>query len=1145
MTSYTVKQQRLPAKEGLPGEKILFFVLFLFLVSGLMPSIGLSAFVDREGIKTHLYDITFMEKGHAFTAGSSTRKYTFTSTAIFKNTYKGKDVSADVVDFRHEATWSGNTHQLTIHSTEKHGYYFDLVYRCGKLDPFLAPDLPQCQEISRNSNWSGALTDAWPSYGELPQRLYKAIVMRTSLVYEAMAKSMEPVAPKGEIKSPPGSVFLQVRVADDLVPEPKTPVFFIIESKDGKPAKTLSGEEIHQVSAKFINGMTAFKTINGIAPGVYSFHPKSVSGGFDGPKVYFNVVAKADPGKQPYIVNPTENKEFEAGDKVYINALFTQEKGFAYFDYQVKKHGEFKPFGHDVQPIHNSMADIHQQFPENYIYRVRVAVDDQTFDLGNPAWSKWRYFKIGKNFIPGFKRGLSIISPTFSKTYTNSIPVKIVLPKKLDKKTTMALNWIWGYSAPSAPAGQVPEASVSPTKFYSQKITVKPGVDYAESKISASELMQHKDHYSSYWAGKAGSYQLEVVLKTEQGIAKAQTWGPFDIGVLGEAAQKEEKKSGTFSLDAPIFTAPEEGQIFMAPATVELKVLHGKEKEISTRLQYCPFSKDKMAILHYQDSSLKPVATSTKESITTVTYRIDKSGFWRAQATATGKLASSSAWRSFKVDALNNTAAKSVKLEMAKGITSSKAPRILAPANHAVFQKGQDIVLKIDTHGTTKPMTDEVQFKDRNNNFTLLYTGTAEQSTTGGTVETKLMIQHPKFQDIAEGAAEYRVRVAFAHKDEKGFLHPEEYSPWLYIKILPRLKTPVQIPQKSFIPAKRISAAQLKKSGPAGKMAQKSINPQPEPPGKTMRSLAKSIEFSGLKRFYHAPATVRIGLKNANLRTMEFELRYKQSRGNGFKKMTRVAKKILRRQGQFTLQLSLTDPGYYQIRFRSKKGAPWSRRTNFQVTGDLSKMAARVQHLHQVQVANVGTMMPHVGSEPAASAKPARRAPALQAGSTARMVRPSVETRKISSSLQSGLQLAKKKVEPAKIRAPRNGQKFMMNGSSYMLHGEVQHAAGQQLEFDLRLHKGGKVTRLHPTIRQRKSSRQTKIVIGLRETGDYSLRVKYKGTGSRWSGWTNFTLGRLMKKIPKLQQKKPQIKSISKKTFVPQMQIIPQVKRIR
>ncbi|HEB69080.1 MAG TPA: hypothetical protein ENI88_05600, partial [Desulfobulbus sp.] len=877
MTIYTGKKQRLPAKEGVPGEKILFFVLFLFLVSGLMPSIGLSAFVDREGIKTHLYDITFMEKGHAFTPGSSTRKYTFTSTAIFKYTYKGKDDGADVVDFKHEATWSGNTHQLTVHSTEKHGYYFDLVYRCGKLDPFLAPDPPQCQETSRKSNWSGALTDAWPSYGELPQRLYKAIVMRTSLVYEAMAKSMEPVAPKGEIKSPPGSVLLQVRVADDLMPEPKTPVFFIIESKDGKPAKTLSGEEIHQLTTKFISGITAFKTINGLAPGVYSFHPKSVSSGFDGPKVYFNVVAKAGPGKQPYIVNPTENKEFEAGDKVYINALFTQEKGFASFDYQVKKHGEFKSYGSNKLAIHNSMADIHQQFPENYIYRVRVAVMNQAFDKGNPVWSKWRYFKVGKNFIPGFKRGLSIISPTFGKTYTNSIPIKVVLPKKLDKKTTMTLNWIWGYSAPSAPsapAGQVPETSVLPTRFYSQKITVKPGVDYAESKMSVSELKQHRDKRYPNLKNKTGAYQLEVVLKTEQGIAKDQTWGPFNIGVPGEAVNdQQEKKTGTFSLDTPIFVKPAEGQIFMAPATVELKILHGKEEGIATRLQYSPFSTDKMAILHYQDSSLKPVATSTKESTTAVTYRIDKPGFWRVQATTTGKLAFDSAWRAFKVDTLKNTTAKSVNLVMPQAITSSKAPRILAPANHAVFQRGQEIMLKIDTHGTIKPLSDEVQFKDKNNKFTLLYTGTAGQSKTGGTVETRLILDDNKLNSLAnieEGATEYRLRVAFAHKDEKGFLQPEEYSPWLYVKILPRLKTPVQTPQKSFIPTKTLSSAQLKKAKPAGKMAQKSINPQPEPPGRQLRNISKNLVILPHPRSFRPGAPIQIAIKNTPFSRVPF-----------------------------------------------------------------------------------------------------------------------------------------------------------------------------------------------------------------------------------------------------------------------------------
>ncbi len=1114
MTSYTGKRQRLPEKERSSGNKILFFVLILFLVSGLMPSIGLSAFVDREGIKTHLYDITFMEKGHAFTPGSSTRKYTFTSTAIFKNTYKGKDLSADVVDFRHEATWSGNTHQLAVHSTEKHGYYFDLVYRCGKLDPLLAPDPPQCQEISRKSSWSGALTDAWPSYSELPQRLYKAIVSRYSLLDEAMAKSMEPVAPKGEIKSPPGSVFLQVQVADDLMPEPKMPVFFIIESKDGKPAKTLSGEEIHQVSAKFISGITAFKTINGLAPGVYSFHPKSVSSGFDGPKVYFNVVAKAGSGKQPYIVNPAEKEKFKAGDKVYINALFSQEKGSAYFDYQMKK-GEFKPFAHDILPIHNSMADTRRVFPEYHVYRVRASVISQASSKGSPIWSQWRYFTVGEHFIPGFKRGIAIISPTFGKTYTNSIPVTVVLPKKLDKKTTMTLNWIWGYSAPSAPAGQVPEASVLPTRFYSQKITVKPEVDYAESKISVSELMQHKDHYSPYWAGKAGSYQLEVVLKTEQGIVKAQTWGPFGIAVLGEPAPgQQEKKSGTFSLDTPIFTTPEEGQIFMAPASVKMKILHATAKGIFTRLQYCPFSTDKTAILHYQDSSLKPVATSTKEGTTTVTYRIDKPGFWRVQATTTGKLAFSSAWRAFKVDTLNNTAAKSIKMVAPRGITSSKAPRILAPVNHAVFQKGQEIVLKIDTHGTTKPLTDEVQFKDRNNTFTLLYTGTAGQSTTGGTVETPLMISHPQIQPHAKGATEYRVRIAFAHTNEKGyegFLYPEEWSNWRYFKIIPRLKIPTHIPKKSLTPNIGVSAAHPKQIKPAGIMGQKSINPQPEPPGKQIRSISMPLVVMVHPRSFRSTESIKISVKNTPFSRLPFELRYRPAAGKPYRMVKQPGHSFSRKKGVTSLLLSLKKPGQYQVRFRANHKAPWTGWSSLTVMDNPARTAALARQIHMAPA--TGSRMINPQPEPPGKV----RRHQVQIHGAAGKGKEHSLTR---ASFSPAATARKIHIAPPKIEQPSNGRKFLLTGKSVQVQTQISYAGNQKIQVEVQRETNHGFSVIHPRMSFTSNRATTTATIPLHQTGSYRLRVR-AGSSARWSGWTTFNVDTLMKSMPSLQQYTP------------------------
>ncbi len=1136
MASYPGKKQRLPAKEKLLGKKILFLVLILFLVNGLMPGIGLSAFVDKSNpYEIHLQSITFMAKGHAFTAGSSTRKYTFTSTAIFKYTYKGKDDGADVVDFRHEATWSGNTHQLSVHSTEKHGYYFDLVYRCGKLDPLLAPDPPQCQEISRKSNWSGALTDAWPSYSEVPQRLYKAVVVRTSLVYEAMAKSMEPVAPAGDIKSPPGSVLLQARVADDLVPEPKTPVFFIIESKDGKPAKTLSGEEIHQVTARFINGITAFKTITGLAPGVYSFHPKSVSSGFDGPKVYFNVVAKGGSGKRPYIVNPAEKEKFKAGDKVYINALFSQEKGSAYFDYQMKK-GEFKPFAHDISPIHNSMADIRRVFPENHVYRVRVAVNNQAFDLGNPVWSKWRYFTIGENFIPGFKRGLAIISPTFGKTYTNSIPIKVVLPKKLDKKTTMTLNWIWGYSAPSAPAGQVPEASVLPTRFYSQTITVKPGVDYAESTMSVSELKQYRDSYYPNLKNKTGAYQLEAVLKTEQGITKAQTWGPFTIGVLGEAVTDQQgKKSGTFSLNTPIFAAPDEGQIFMAPATVKMKILHDKKKEISTRLQYCPFSKDKMAILHYQDSSLKPVAISTREGTTTVTYRIDKPGFWRAQAT-TGKPAFSSAWRAFKVDTLNKTVVKPVKPGMLKGIISGNVPRILAPPNHAVFQEGQYVVLEIDTHGITKPMIYEAEYKQRNNKFTLVSVGTAGQSKTGGIVEKRLTLDNQALNaavpelNLEEDETEYRIHVAFAHEDNKGVRQPEEYSPWLYLKKIPKIKTPVQIPQKSFIPTK-VSMAQLKKSEPAGIMGQKSINPQPEPPGKQLRTIPKNLVIMPHPRSFRPGTPIAISIKNTPFSRVPFELRYRPAPGKAYQMVKHPKHFFKRTNGVTSLRLELKQPGEYQLRFRANHKAPWTNWRSFQIMESPAKAAALAQ---KMRVTPVTARM--INPQPEPPGKVRRHQVHGTAGkgkehpNTGATFSPAATARNIH-------------IAPPKIERPRNGQKFLLTGKNVQVQAQITYAGKQKIQVEVQRETNHRFSAIHPRISFTKSRAITTATISLQQTGSYRLRVR-AGSNAHWSGWTTFTVDKLMHKMPTLRHPTTQIQTMSP-AHKPGPSARPELQRIR
>ena len=1018
------------------------------------------------------------------------------------------------------------------------GHHIDLQYKCANImDPFLDPS-NNCSLTNIPASFNDSL------YRDLVQRKYNLVYhfshairggVRTPMVWEALASSMRPEIFEGGKKAAPegakitfstdADIVLDVESARDIKRNGEQTVFFHLKPDYGSRVSDINGNIIAMPLTSKYTGNTyngAVQTVKHLAPGKYTFFTAmmtSLTTEMKSKKIPFEVISHISPKQAPIISSPQENEKIKENYAVAFEILVPQPMFGTGFDANIQcEHSRlaaqdpYKPY--DTFLITNqgkkSVVSVERFFNDgqgntvdgDFRCRAKMVYDGKE----RGEWSGWRHFHIGGKAIPHMHTGFAILSPKKDQTYEGKIPVKLSLPKNITKDAQLSLFW-------EAVSGQWAGNTLA-----TGTAVVQPGEIY--------KTVQDTAQFTPWMQGSDGRVKLVAMLDKDH---KSEVI--FTIPTLGIPAQKEDKKSGTFSLDTPIFTAPDEGQIFMAPAKVELKILHGKKKEISTHLQYCPFSKDKMAILHYQDSSLKPVATSTREGTTTVTYRIDKPGFWRAQAT-TGKLAFSSAWRAFKVDTLSNTAAKSVKLEMTKGITSSKAPRILAPANHAVFQKGQDIVLKIDTHGTTKPMTDEVQFKDRKNTFTLLYTGTAGQSTTGGTVETPLMISHPQIQPHAKGAAEYRVRVAFAHKDEKGFLHPEEYSPWLYVKMLPRLKTPAQIPQKSFIPAKSISAAQLKKPGPAGIMGQKSINPQPEPPGKQLRTIPKNLVIVPHPRSFRPGTPIAISIKNTPFSRVPFELRYRPAPGKAYQMVKHPKHSFKRINGVTSLRLELKQPGEYQLRFRANHKAPWTNWSSFQIMKNPAKAAALAQ---KMRVTPVTARM--INPQPEPPGKVRRHQVHKTAGkekkhpNTVASFSPAATARNIH-------------IAPPKIERPRNGQKFLLTGKNVQVQAQITYAGKQKIQVELQRQTGHRFSAIHPRMSFTKSHATTTATISLQQTGSYRLRVR-AGSNARWSGWTTFTVDKLMKNMPSLQQHTPALEQKTPAKKNPTLSTKPALQMVR
>ena len=566
-------------------------------------------------------------------------------------------------------------------------------------------------------------------------------------------------------------------------------------------------------------------------------------------------------------------------------------------------------------------------------------------------------------FVSEINQGLAILFPKQDQTYEGkAIPVKISVPKTIKKGAQLSLFW-------EAVSGK--HAGLLDT----QTAVVQPGETY--------ETAQDTAQFVPWMQGSDGRVKLKAILEEGGSAGLIIKEVIFKIPVLGTPIQKEEKKSGTFSLDTPIFAAPDEGQIFMAPATVEMKILHAKEEGIFTQLQYCPFSTDKMAILHYQDSNLKPVTTSTKEGTTTVTYRIDKPGFWRVQATTTGKLAFSSEWRAFKVDTLKNTTAKSVKLVMPQELTSNKAP--------------------------------------------------------------------------------------------------------------------VQIPQKSFIPAKNISATQLKKAKPADNIAQKSINPQPEPPGKQSRNIPKNLIIMPHPHSFRPGAPIQIAIKNTPFSRVPFELRYRLTPDAPYQAIKHPKHAFSRTNGVTTLRFSLKKPGGYQLRFRANHKAPWTGWSSLTVMNNPVRTTALARQ---------------------------RKENAINGATTS----PTVTAQKIH-------------VAPPRIEQPRNGQKFLLSRKNVQVQVRTSYAGKQKIQVEVQLQAGNRFSTIHPRMSLTSNRATTTATIRLQQTGNYRLRVR-AGSSAHWSGWTTFTVDTLMKNVPTLHKQTP-MRQQKTPTNKPTISIKPTLQMVR
>ncbi len=1034
-------------------------------------------------------------------------------------------------------------------------HHIDLSYNCSNImDPFLDPG-NRCILTNAPSSFMDSLYQALVN-NKKSFNLVKVFTdtipngKRQQMRWDALAKSMQPAIFEGGKQAPEGSkitftsnadIVLQVESARDIKCSGDQSVLFHIRSHLGidRGVTDFNGNPIAlPLSSKYTgnsyNG--AVQTLKNLAPGKYTFFTSmmtSLTSEVKSNKIPFEITSHVSPKQAPVISSPQENEKINKGSAVSFKILVSQPMFGTGFDATLQCEHSRLAAQEPYKPLEEFL--VKNQGKDSTIQSWHTFADEQgttvTGDFrcqarmvydGKPQgkWSDWRYFHVGGKPIGLMNRGFSILSPSplGMDSYTKMVPISIMLPKNLlqqsELTSELTLKWLWGWQAPNTPdANGVSQANILPQEFLSETVAVSSGLTY-ETKIPVAKLSKARKA-KLHHENKVGYYQLQATLKTDT-TEVTKTSGTFSIGELGTAAHEQEKKSGTLLLDTPIFTAPAEGQVFMAPARVEVSMLHRQEVQVRTELAYCPFSKKKTAILSYQKSAIKPVVKKQQEKgKTTLIYTLEKPGYYQIRAVNNDKIGVWSQWRSFKVDTLDSKTVSSVKLTSPQGLASSKAPQILSPANHAVFQEGQPITVKINTHGITKPMTDEVQYKGEDKRFHLLYTGTAGHSKNGGVVETPLSINDPHFQQQTGKASEYRVRIAFAHTDEKGyegFLYPEEWSNWRYFTIIPRLKIPTQIPQKSFNPSVGVSAAQPHQIKTIGKVGNKSINPQPEPPGKQISKITMPLAVMVHPRIFRPTGSIKISVKNTPFRRVPFELRYRPAPGQPYRLVKAPSHSFSRTNGVTSLHLSLKRQGEYQVRFRKNHKAPWTGWSSFQVLKNPARAAVSAQKMRMTPTAS---RMINPQPEPPGKVLNKRTFPHMTPG-----MAPMKKTPRLTP-VNTAVKIH---IAPPKIRKPHNGQKFLLTGNKVHVKAQVEYTGREHLQLEVQQKKKGRYIPLRPEIRLSKTGNITVADIPLSATGNYRLRVR-AGNNGHWSKWTTFTVDRLMKTMPALRHSTPAVQT--------------------
>ena len=706
---------------GRSGKTWVLFGIFIILFS-VTPHKGKAVTLDREGAKAPegiLTDLRVSLRGHTFAGGTSARTYTFEGYAIYKESVDGEIYESVPLTFKTEVVWHGNTHQLTVHTTEKNGYVSNTTYQCGKMDPLLVSSSPNCKLVSCKTNIKGHLPVVWGDSRSDIQRFRDAITsgQRQAMIWEALAKSARLTVSNTEVRTPPGSVLLMAQCASDVPMPAGWKVKFWVAREDGQPIVDYLGHKITFPQTRKWTGTIALCSLKNLPPGIYAARLRmmtSLTTTYEGEKVLFKVIPKEvvswDAETEypvPSIVMPKEKKI--TGSSVIFRILMADDRPdlYLWIDYS-RDSGKFpftmyknfhiratndKTWKYD-KASHTYGAWI--SLPDVGDYRARVqALYSKSSNVGTDIWSEWRVFHVGTH------RHLRIVSPAKDKVYPDVVPLKIILPETEKSDLKIVLTWVWT-EAPTNGAHHFFQV------LFTQTVEVAPGSLYYKGFIPVSKLTGAKDKVVK-GGGFNGSFGLKALVMTTGGGESAFT----DFSVAQLAAPASEDQNQKKNLIHPM--------TFSGPAVLPLKLRYRSLEEIGIRMKTAGTNHPAFQVRFrptgggsYTLLRRVPHRFSRLGEITTLHLKFKEPGRYQIRFRE-GDHGVWGSWHTFEVAGTTLAGAKKIKpVHSSTSAIHLASPEIMSPRSRQAFMlAGREVQVKTRLrHASGMKVALEVQFKN-------------------------------------------------------------------------------------------------------------------------------------------------------------------------------------------------------------------------------------------------------------------------------------------------------------------------------------------------------------------------------------------------------------------------------------------------